>query len=58
MNFMYNSPMNKATVEAIRKAGIENEIHNNPVARKVFPIMYNIARFIPSFRIKKMIFKK
>ena len=40
------------------KAGIENEIHNNPVARRVFPIIYNIARFIPSFRIKKMIFKK
>ena len=40
------------------KAGIENEINSNPVTKRIFPIIFNIAKFIPSFRIKKMLFKK
>ena len=37
MNFMYNSPMNKDTVEAIRKAGIENDVnkYNSEVYNKI-----------------------
>ena len=40
------------------KAGIESEINANPVAKKVFPVMFNIARMIPCMKIRKMIFKK
>ena len=40
------------------KAGIESEVNANPVARKVFPILFNIAKLIPSFRLKKLLFKK
>lgn len=41
------------------KAGIENEIANSPrKTRIVFKIMYNIARKIPSYKIRKMMFKK
>ncbi|MBQ3310738.1 AMP-binding protein [bacterium] len=40
------------------KAGIENEINSNPMAKRIFPIMFNIAKFIPSFRLKKLLFKK
>ena len=40
------------------KSGIESEINANPVAKRVFPIMFNIARMIPCMKIRKMIFKK
>ena len=40
------------------KAGIESEVNANPVAKRVFPIMFNIARLIPCMKIRKMIFKK
>lgn len=41
------------------KAGIESEINNSPKHVKViFKIMYNIAKRIPSYRIRKMMFKK
>lgn len=37
MNFMYNSPMNKDTVEAIKKAGIEKDVnkYNSEVYNKI-----------------------
>ena len=37
MNFMYNSPMDKDTVEAIKKAGIENDVnkYNSEVYNKI-----------------------
>ena len=40
------------------KAGIENEVNSNSMTRRIFPIIFNIAKFIPSFRLKKLIFKK
>lgn len=40
------------------KAGIENEINANPTRKKIFKIMFNIAKFIPSMKIRKIIFKK
>ena len=40
------------------KAGIENEINSKPATKKIFNIMFNIAKMIPSMRIRKMIFKK
>lgn len=37
MGFMYNTPMNKTTVEALKKAGLENQIktYNNEVYTKI-----------------------
>ena len=40
------------------KSGIENEIKSNPVAKRLFPIMFNIAKIIPSQALKKIMFKK
>lgn len=41
------------------KAGIESEINNGPKHRKVlFNIMYNIAKRVPSYRFRKLLFKK
>ena len=41
------------------KAGIEKEINNlPPVAKFLFKVMYNIARFIPSYKVKRSLFKK
>lgn len=41
------------------KAGIESEINNGPKSVKIlFNIMYNIAKRIPSYRVRKFMFKK
>ena len=40
------------------KSGIENEIKSNPVSKRLFPIMFNIAKIIPSQALKKIMFKK
>lgn len=40
------------------KSGIESEINANKKTKLLFNIMYQIARFIPSITIRKMIFKK
>ena len=41
------------------KAGIENEINASPKSVQIaFKIMYNVAKRIPSYRIRKMMFKK
>lgn len=40
------------------KAGIESEINANPKTKRIFSIMFNIAKCIPSMRVRKMIFKK
>lgn len=41
------------------KAGIENELKNAPkLTQTLFKTMFNIAKFIPSYGIKKMMFKK
>lgn len=41
------------------KTGIETEIANSPKSTQVvFKIMYNIAKRIPSYAVRKMIFKK
>jgi len=41
------------------KSGIESEINNGPKAVKIaFNIMYNIAKRIPSYTIRKLMFKK
>lgn len=40
------------------RTGIENEINANPVRAKLFRVMYNIAKFIPSTKIKKAMFGK
>lgn len=41
------------------KTGIESEINNGPKSVKIaFKIMYNIAKHIPSYRIRKFMFKK
>lgn len=41
------------------KTGIESEINNGPKSVKIlFKIMYNIAKRIPSYAIRKMMFKK
>lgn len=41
------------------KTGIESEINNGPKAvRILFKIMYNIAKRIPSYTIRKLMFKK
>lgn len=41
------------------KTGIESEINNGPRSVKIaFKIMYNIAKRIPSYEVRKMMFKK
>lgn len=41
------------------KTGIESEINNGPKSVKIaFKIMYNIAKHVPSYRIRKFMFKK
>lgn len=41
------------------KTGIESEINNGPKSvRILFKIMYNIAKHIPSYAIRKLMFKK
>lgn len=41
------------------KASIESELNNSPKSIQIaFKVMYAIARFIPSYKIKKMMFKK
>lgn len=41
------------------KTGIETEINNAPkLTRTIFKSMYALSKFIPSYRIKKMMFKK
>lgn len=40
------------------KSGIENEIKSNPVAKRLFPIMFNLAKIIPCQALKKIMFKK
>ena len=41
------------------KTGIENEINNGPKIKKVlFGVMYKIAKHIPSYAIRKLMFKK
>lgn len=41
------------------KAGIEREINNAPaISRVMFKFLYHLAKFIPSYRIKKLLFKK
>lgn len=41
------------------KAGIENEINNSPKKVQIaFKILYNIAKRIPSYKIRKILFKK
>ena len=41
------------------KSGIESEIKNSPKSVQIgFKIMYNIAKRIPSYAIRKMMFKK
>lgn len=41
------------------KAGIEKELNAAPaMTRLLFNIMYKAAKFIPSYKIKKMLFKK
>ena len=41
------------------KAGIENELRNAPkITQVLFKTMYHLARFIPSYKVKKVLFKK
>lgn len=41
------------------KTGIEAELNNSPKSVKAaFNIMFKLAKFIPSYRIKKLMFKK
>lgn len=41
------------------KAGIETEINNGPKIKKtLFNILYKIAKYTPSYRIRKLLFKK
>lgn len=41
------------------KAGIESEINNAPKATKImFNVMYNVAKRLPSYRLRKLMFKK
>ena len=41
------------------KAGIEKEIKaSSPIVQCAFGFLYHLARFIPSYKIKKMMFKK
>ena len=41
------------------KAGIENELKNAPkITQYAFSFMYHLAKFLPSYAIKKLLFKK
>lgn len=41
------------------KAGIESELNNAPkIAQLLFKAMYGLAKYIPSYGVKKMLFKK
>ncbi len=41
------------------KAGIENELKNAPkITQALFKFMYHLAKFIPSYKVKKILFKK
>ncbi len=41
------------------QTSIQNELANAPkLVQTVFNMMYNIAKFVPSYKIKKMMFKK
>ena len=41
------------------KAGIETELKNAPkITQVLFNFMYNVAKFIPSYAVKKVLFKK
>ena len=41
------------------KAGIEKEIKNLPkIAQFMFKTIYHLAKFIPSYEVKKVLFKK
>ena len=41
------------------ETGIENELKNSPKHVQVmFNLMFKLAKFIPSYRIKKLMFKK
>ena len=40
------------------KVGIENEINSKPLTKILFGIMFNVAKYIPSLALKKMMFKK
>lgn len=41
------------------KTGIEKELKNAPlITQYAFKFLYHLARFVPSYRIKKMMFKK
>lgn len=41
------------------KTSIENELNNlSPAKKAVFDLMFSIAKFIPSYKIKKLMFKK
>ena len=41
------------------KAGIENELKNAPkITQVLFKFMYHMAKFIPSYGVKKVLFKK
>lgn len=40
------------------KSGIENEINAKPITKRVFGIMFAIAKIIPSIKIRKFLFKK
>ena len=41
------------------KAGIERELKNSPkITQILFSVMFKIAKFIPSYKIKRLMFKK
>ncbi len=41
------------------KTGIESELNNSPkTTQLLFKLMFSLAKFIPSFRVKKLMFKK
>ncbi len=41
------------------KSGIENELKNAPSqTRKLFDLMFKAAKYIPSYKVKKLLFKK
>jgi long-chain acyl-CoA synthetase len=40
------------------QTGIESEINSNPMAKKMFPILLNIAKYVPFRFIKKLMFRK
>ncbi len=40
------------------KVGIENEINSKPLTKILFGIMFNLAKYIPSLAVKKIMFKK